>query len=274
MTDPERLLQSSSPDVKALLASGWQPRALDSSTRQRVGRRLASLAAATPLTLLTTLMGGKAAATALAAAGTAAVAVGVWSYGLGPSSERSVPTVAGAAAANRASRTLPAASTLPSASAEEPAAPSDSASTAPTEVGPQPAPVAVPGGSVRAAPPAVDDQSLRNQPRQQTPTHPSQAVAPAASSSAASSIAAELASLEHARVLLAQSPAQALAIVESHRARFPDGQLGLESDVLTIRALVQLGRRAEARQLADRLGSQVRGSLYQERIRRALGEKD
>lgn len=66
-----------------------------------------------------------------------------------------------------------------------------------------------------------------------------------------SDLARERALLDLARAAAASGePAQALAKAELHRARFPRGRLSEEREALAIRALLTLGRDAEARRRA------------------------
>lgn len=68
---------------------------------------------------------------------------------------------------------------------------------------------------------------------------------PSGETRAGSSLAAELALLEAARPPTA--PKAALASLESHRERYPDGQLAAERELMRVEALCALGRRAQAR---------------------------
>jgi hypothetical protein len=81
-----------------------------------------------------------------------------------------------------------------------------------------------------------------------------------------------LALLEQALELETSDPHGALASLEAHRDRFPDGSLAPEREVLTIRVLLRLGRRAEARARAARLLSSVRGSVFRQTVERMLEE--
>lgn len=80
----------------------------------------------------------------------------------------------------------------------------------------------------------------------------------------------ESALLESARRALSGSPELTLARVREHARRFPRGQLASERALLEIDALHRLGRRAEARSLAERRLAQGGDDLYTARVRRLL----
>jgi hypothetical protein len=83
-------------------------------------------------------------------------------------------------------------------------------------------------------------------------------------------LAREAHMLEQARSLIGRDPSAALARLDEHAAAFPRGQLGIERELLRVEALRRAGRRGEARVLAERLHLQLRGSLYEERVRGML----
>jgi hypothetical protein len=238
--DPERLSNSANPEVRALLAGGWQPRALDCKTKGRVAHRLVTLGAVTPATLLGALVSGKAAAMAIV---TSAVALAVSALNLRyPSPPEDTP----------AKRTLAQPSAL------------SVLQTPPPVVGNRASSDATLG---EAADASATRGQLRREMRQGHTKAPLNQAA-----EVRSTLADELGLLERARRELAVSPALALSAVDDYRARFPAGQLKLEADVIAIRALVQSGRRSDAQQLADSLGTQAQSSLYRERVSSALGE--
>jgi hypothetical protein len=86
----------------------------------------------------------------------------------------------------------------------------------------------------------------------------------------AGGLAEESALLESARRALSGSPELTLARVREHSRRFPRGQLASERALLEIDALYRLGRRAEARALAERRLAQGGDDLYTARVRRLL----
>lgn len=87
------------------------------------------------------------------------------------------------------------------------------------------------------------------------------------------SLAEEAALLERARAALTNNPADALALAETHAVRFPRGKLSIEREMVIVDALRRQGRRAEARALGDTLLRRARGSLYEARIQKLLGEQ-
>jgi hypothetical protein len=68
--------------------------------------------------------------------------------------------------------------------------------------------------------------------------------------------------LEGAAVHLDRNPAEALRLLEEHRAAFPSGVLAEPREVLAVRALLQLGRREEARARATRFRGHFPASRY------------
>jgi hypothetical protein len=108
---------------------------------------------------------------------------------------------------------------------------------------------------------AVQAQVLRAQPPRaasSAATQPSQpAVAEAGSERARSPRAArtsdplaELSLLERARRVISKDPARALALAGQHQRRYVTGQFSEERELLTIEALVRLGRQAGAERRA------------------------
>jgi hypothetical protein len=135
------------------------------------------------------------------------------------------------------------------------AAPTTSAPIAPTFVAP-----AAP--SVPLPPPAP---SVATTPPLPLPSAPSVA-APAPHRS----LREERALLERARAALADDDAAgALAAVERHARRFPDGQLVEERDSLRVRALAAAGDRDEARRRADEFARRYPESLFLPSVRAA-----
>lgn len=103
-----------------------------------------------------------------------------------------------------------------------------------------------------------------------SPAPPPPLAAPSASG--AGSLSAESALLEEARREMRLAPSGALQTAAEHARRFPRGQLAAERTLIQIEALHRLGRDAEARRLASTLSSGAAGGLYDERVRRLLGE--
>jgi hypothetical protein len=106
------------------------------------------------------------------------------------------------------------------------------------------------------------------------PDLPSRSAAPPAAPPSAGGLAEESALLESARRALSGSPERALARTREHARRFPGGQLAAERALLEIDALYRLGRRAEARSLAERRLAQGGDDLYTARVRRLLDKID
>jgi hypothetical protein len=82
----------------------------------------------------------------------------------------------------------------------------------------------------------------------------------------------EIALLDRARSEVAARPAEALRVLDEHRAGFPHGTLEQEREVLAIEALVRLGRRSEARARGDAFGRAFPTSAHRRRIAVLLGD--
>jgi hypothetical protein len=76
--------------------------------------------------------------------------------------------------------------------------------------------------------------------------------------------------LHRAQDLLAASPAEALALAEAHPVKYPDGKLGQEREMIAIRSLAALGRKAEARARARLFLTLFPASPYRERLETLL----
>jgi hypothetical protein len=133
------------------------------------------------------------------------------------------------------------------------------AASAPT---PSESPVAVPASP--ATEPAVPSPPL---PVRQPPP-PSHLEAPG------DTLAAELALLQQARSTYDSAPRATLAVLNEHARRFPSGKLSLERELLALDTLKRLGDVAEERARAARLVPQVRGTIYEERVRAHLPEAE
>jgi hypothetical protein len=84
---------------------------------------------------------------------------------------------------------------------------------------------------------------------------------------ASGSLPRELASLERARQALASdAPERALAELENHKKRFPNGELAAESTILRVQTLLAQGRTAEAVALADQFAAAHPDSPYARRV--------
>lgn len=74
--------------------------------------------------------------------------------------------------------------------------------------------------------------------------------------------ASELQLIERAQLSLVRAPEQTLRILETHRARFPDGVFSEEREVLRMDALSALGRVEEARVIAKRFVARYPQSVH------------
>lgn len=72
---------------------------------------------------------------------------------------------------------------------------------------------------------------------------------------------------EHLRT----DPAAALALADQHAARFPAGMLAQESEVIAVEALVQLGRKDEARERAAHLLRSAPTTAHRRRMEALVG---
>jgi hypothetical protein len=70
-------------------------------------------------------------------------------------------------------------------------------------------------------------------------------------SASVDTLADETKMLDPARAKVDADPAGALAILDQHRAKYPNGKLAAEREYLSVRALVRLGRLDEAKARAD-----------------------
>lgn len=252
MSDPTRWLDDpDAPDeLKRALRRASRAAGLDRVTRDRVGVRVGRLAAL-PLSAFTWLSLKSAAALGLASGATVAGTLAVVEH-YRPAPRHDGSAVSPTRAPTRLSRTTPAVgSAAPGRETMTPAAPERSAEP--------PAPIAPALPTLN--PPAELPRS----------GHPPLA---APSPSSANGLAEESALLEQARRTLDASPARALALVHEHATRFKTGQLTAERSLLEVDALYRLGRRTEARTLAEPLLAQGGGDLYVGRVRRLLEKID
>ena len=86
---------------------------------------------------------------------------------------------------------------------------------------------------------------------------------------AAARAGGEAALLERAQAALERRPAEALRLSRQHEARFPEGALVQEREVIAIDALRRLGREAAAKARAAEFERRFRGSVHQPRVWRA-----
>lgn len=77
--------------------------------------------------------------------------------------------------------------------------------------------------------------------------------------------------LERARALVSSDPNEALAALLQYERQFGHGTLEIERDLLTVEALVRLGRRSEAEARGRALRARAPGSFYEARLEQLLG---
>lgn len=159
------------------------------------------------------------------------------------------------------------------------------APSAPATEGPVPLPIA----PIRSAEAASPDPSAEPAPprpdRTRSPAsapHPSSlpptdgpsddAGTPDAADAADADPETEAQLLHRALGAIGRSPAEALELVHVHQRRFPAGALVQEREVLTIDALLRLGRTEEARSRGARFIEAYPSSLHRRRVEALLGE--
>jgi hypothetical protein len=144
-----------------------------------------------------------------------------------------------------------------------PAAPATAALPAPA----LPASAVAPGLAA-SAPPDPAEQGLAPLP----PVSPAPSVRSRAASPALDGSDSEVALLQSAQDALSSNPPAALSFAARHAARFPQGALAQEREVIAIEALLGLGRRDEARARAARFYRAFPRSAYRPRIEGLLGD--
>jgi hypothetical protein len=237
-------------DIRAVLRRLPKARPLDAATQSRIGHQLGR-----HLTLplaLTSWLTIKAAAASLALAaasmGLGAVLVHEVHVVKSPSVTASAPLP------SRVSKRLPA--------RQAQIITTEASIAQPTRLAPS---------AVAAACPDEDtSESKQNHSRMLATARPRPSAAP--SPSPRNALETEAAMLELARRALASSPAEALAIAEEHRSEFPEAALSLERELIRVEAFHRLGRRQEARALAE--GLRQHGGLYSERVNRLIEKGD
>ncbi|HEY5959754.1 MAG TPA: hypothetical protein VIV60_24540 [Polyangiaceae bacterium] len=261
MSDPIRLVDDprAPSELRNLLARAPRARALDPTARHRIGRRLARFLAL-PL-VLTVGLTMKTAAAALAVATGGLVVGAVVIHEVQVLRALSVPLPIPSHSATQRQRAR--------AMVERVA--SDATRRELLERVEMPTPAAAfPDADTAVSNPSLASRGSPAAPRKLA------AAAPASVQSSigvqSSGLELEAAMLETARRALATSPAEALAIVGEHRARFPRATLTSERDLIQLDALCRMQRRAEARQLGNLL--RARGGLYAERVDRLLEKMD
>jgi hypothetical protein len=246
MNDPTRWLDDpEAPDeLKRALRGAARAEGLEHATRERVGLRVGRLAAV-PFSALTWLSLKSAAALGLAGGATVAGTLAVVEH------YRPVPEHVASAGSPERARI-----------GARQSAPVRLDDTSPV----------VPAPSAEPAPPLAPATPTLNPPAELP--HGGPPPLPTPSTSSAGGLAEESSLLEQARRALDTSPSRTLSLVREHAVRFRTGQLAAERSLLEVDALYRLGRRTEARVLAERLLTQGGGELYVGRVRRLLEKID
>ena len=104
-------------------------------------------------------------------------------------------------------------------------------------------------------------------------TPPSAAVERVAAPEPELDLAAETRLLSQAQAALHATPAAALAATDKHAARFPNGLLLAERELLAAEALLRLERAAEAEDRLRALIASQPGAIYTQRARRLMGSR-
>lgn len=78
--------------------------------------------------------------------------------------------------------------------------------------------------------------------------------------------------LERARQSLTKNPGRALALTREHKARFPNGVLRQEREVIAIEALRRLGRPGEAEDRAGSFEQRYPGSAHRRSVEQGLSQ--
>jgi hypothetical protein len=165
------------------------------------------------------------------------------------------PRRVGAAAIPTTTATTPSAATEPEPLREEPTRP------LPEEASPSPARSRSSSQTAAREPDRPRLESSHSVPR-------GLAAPPLLAPDSASAVAAptEIELLRDARLVLRQSPAAALQLVESHARAFPNGKLSQERELIAISALAALGRRTAALSRASRFEQSFPASPYRKQI--------
>ncbi|WP_437727140.1 hypothetical protein [Sorangium sp. So ce861] len=272
---PRLIDADDSPDALRL---GLEAARRDGPDEARLGRLAARLPLGGP---------GPSGGTAAPAGGTAAPAGGTAAPSGGPAAPAGLaPTVAAAPPTALSGLAIGAAVgavlvgavwLMPSRPQPPPGPPRAAAVATAPPAKPTAAPVAeapaVPADALPATPPAREPDPEPPRPPASAPP-PARAPAPATDATVAGDPAqaalpdaeTETGLLQRAQDALGARPAEALALTDIHRARFPGGALSQEREVIAIGALKALGRGGEARARADRFVAEHPSSAYRRRI--------
>lgn len=129
---------------------------------------------------------------------------------------------------------------------------------------PTPEPLPAQSASVVAS----TSSSASSGPARVTPSHPA-AVSASVSAPAARP---EMDILKDAQAARRSDPARALQLVDEHAAAYPKSGMAQEREMIRVEALLGVGRRAEAKALADAFRKAHPSSAYARRLDALLGE--
>ncbi len=245
--------------VRELLGGARPRRAIDESALRRGAERVAKLGAAPAAAAAVVSVWVKLAAAGVLAASVAGTVVAVETHRRHDDERTAARTETRAPAPPRAPAPAP---------APDPARESDPApAPAPDpKSGPAPAREPAPAAAREPAPAPAPDPA----PGVATPPIAAPSSEASAPSPKPSTLDAELPLLEGARARLERDPASALALARQHRARYPEGVLAAERDLLELDALRRTGSVQDAREAARAWLARDPNGLHAARVRAIL----
>ena len=249
MSAPQRWQDSedSPENVRRLFSAGRPTHAMTDRTRARLSRRIGLVASVPMAATLLTWKGLAIAATlGLATAVTVAEVIHLRAQ---PAVHQPLPLPA-AVPLGRGAPPAPSADMQPGRDLAQPAA--------------QPPPPSPP-----SPPPPIEVKAPTTR-AQTTPLTLDQD--PSAPSPVDDTLSREVALLERAGALSRPDGEAALAVLNEHVRRFPNGKLRVERELLALDTLERLGRRAEARARAAELLISARGTIYEARVQSHLSD--
>jgi hypothetical protein len=258
MTDPKRrLLEGDAPErARELLRAIEVPSAPSAAKQDELVRKLATLAAASPLAPAAALGGWiKLALVCAGSAGSAALLLATLEVFSGAhDTSANEPHELHDLSAIESTQSLVAAPLPPAPAPPPPAA------LPPAALPPSPAPEPAAAGPAFVASHAAAASRVDSKPPVRS-LHRSMGDA----------LAAEEALLERVRGLASSAPDRAWALLEQHRRRFPTGQLVAERLSLGVDVLQRLGKTPQAQAQAQALMRQFPSSVYAVQLRQRPG---